>query len=438
MRRGGDFPLAEARSAAAHGDVSKYFVDRAARLCADGGRAGLVVPSVVYNGDGCVGIRRFLLTAASIERFYGFENRRKIFPIHSSYKFVSLVFRRGLPATGCFNAAFMRHDLGELEHDGPGPWVVRISRDEVERLSPETLALLEYREPRDQEIVRTMYRTGVTFGSEHEDGWRATLISWRAHSGIYNTSEDRDLWTDPGTGMLYAADSVLGPGRRGTAATTRDMRERGLWPVFEGKHIEQFLVGLKDVRWWLSVEQAEEKYDKQIDSGPMIVFRETAANTNERTCLAAVLPSRSAGSHKLTRVLLEAADAEAAVTVFNSLAFDFALRLRTAGTSVSFTYVRPMPVPPADVVNRLPRIPTRLAWECGLKHITDDRDTWPLLWDANRAVAEAYGLTPDDFEHILSTFPVLARKRPAFVAYLRERLQQWKEEGRSDTPAARS
>jgi len=77
--------------------------------------------------------------------------------------------------------------------------------------------------------------------------------------------------------------------------------------------------------------------------------------------------------------------------------FDFALRLRTAGTSVSFTYIRPMPVPPGSVVDRLPRIPTRLAWECGLKHITDDRDAWPLLWDANRGVAEAYSLTPDDF-----------------------------------------
>ncbi len=29
---------------------------------------------------------------------------------------------------------------------------------------------------------------------------------------------------------------------------------------------------------------------------------------------------------------------------------------------------------------------------------------------ATRSVAEAYGLGPDDFEHILSTFPVFARK----------------------------
>ncbi len=46
------------------------------------------------------------------------------------------------------------------------------------------------------------------------------------------------------------------------------------------------------------------------------------------------------------------------------------------------------------------------------------------LWLANRAVAEAYGLGPDDFEHILSTFPVFAHKRPEFFAYLLERLAE--------------
>jgi hypothetical protein len=83
LRRGGDFPLSEARSQHAHEDVSKYFVDRAARVARTGGSVGLVVPSVVYNGDGCMGIRRFLLNQSAVERFYGFENRKKIFPIHS-------------------------------------------------------------------------------------------------------------------------------------------------------------------------------------------------------------------------------------------------------------------------------------------------------------------------------------------------------------------
>jgi hypothetical protein len=64
----------------------------------------------------------------------------------------------------------------------------------------------------------------------------------------------------------------------------------------------------------------------------------------------------------------------------------------------------------------------------GISHISDLEDLWPSIWLVNRAVAEAYGLTPDDFEYILSTFPVFARKRPAFYTYLQEQVRLWKEE----------
>jgi hypothetical protein len=438
LRSGGDFPLSQARSGAAHEDVSKYFVDRAARLAREGGAAGLVVPSVLYNGDGCVGLRRFLLEEARIERFYGFENRDKVFPIDSRYKFVSLVFRKG-GSSERFTAAFMRHHLDELAGDGAKPWLVTVTRDEIERLSPETRAFLEYRDPRDQEIVRRMHAGRLTLGGGGQGAWGVELVSWRDHSCVFNATEDRDLFTDPRSGTLYSPAIILGREPKDPAETMERMRDRGFWPVFEGKHVDQWLVGRKPIRWWLSVERAEQKYGRPPRAEATLVFRETASNTNERTCIAAVLPPRSAGSHTLTGVLLGHADPERAATVLNSICFDFALRLRTAGTNVSFTYILPVAVPPADTVNRLPKIPTRLALDDARAHATDDRALWPLLWEANRAVAEAYGLSAADFEHVLDSFPVLARKRPDFTAFIRERLAEWqtaRRPGGDEYPAA--
>jgi hypothetical protein len=185
-------------------------------------------------------------------------------------------------------------------------------------------------------------------------------------------------------------------------------------------------VGTKPVRWWLSVKQAEVKYGKAPRDEATLVFRETASNTNERTCIAAVMPAGAAGAHTLTGVLLEKVKADQAAAVMNSLVFDWALRLRTAGTHVSFTYLHPMPVPPADVASALPTIKTRKVWERGIEHITDDRAVWPALWESNRSVAEAYGLGPDDFAHILTRFPGVAKKRPEFYAFLKERVAEWK------------
>ncbi|MBI2899238.1 MAG: N-6 DNA methylase [Planctomycetes bacterium] len=425
LRESGDFPHSESRSGAAHEDVSKYFVDRAARLAADRGIVGLVVPSVLYNGDGCVGIRRMLIEEAAVLRFYGFENKRKIFPIHSSYKFVSLVFQEAVESKS-FDAAFMRHDLAELEMGGSKPWMVRMKREEIARLSPETLAFLEYRSASDQQIIRKMYEGRPTLQSEGPGAWGAKLISWRLHDCVFNASEDKDLWTDPKTKRLYTPESVLGKPPKETGELIRKMREKGFWPVFEGKHVDQFVVGIKPVRWWLNVAQAEAKYAKPPRNEPTLVFRETASNTNERTCIAAILPAGTATSHKLSGMRLKHVDQVGASVVLNSLSFDYALRMRTAGVSVSFTYMHPMPVPAAAATNRLPKIPTQLAWESKNEHISQDRDAWPLLWKSNRAVAEAYGLDADDFAHILDTFPGFKKKRPELHGYFIDQLAKWR------------
>jgi hypothetical protein len=204
------------------------------------------------------------------------------------------------------------------------------------------------------------------------------------------------------------------------------MAAEGFVPVYEGKHIEQFIYGIKPFRWWLKKSLAAAKHGREPLDEEVLVFRETTSNTNQRTCIAVVLPGGSSASHKLCGIIPRNVDRSAALVVLNSLCFDYALRLRTAGTIISFTYMRPMPVPPASVTNALPRVPTVCAWEHGIQHITELKEHWETLWVANKAVVKAYGLTALDFEHILDSFPVFARKCPAFHRFLRERLAEWK------------
>jgi hypothetical protein len=428
LRGGGDFPLAEARSQSANEELAKYFVDRAIAVTANEGTVGVVVPSIFYNGDGWVGIRRFLVEEASIERFYGLENRKKVFPIDSRYKFVNLVARKDSAGVGAFMAAFMRHDLEELLDAEPKPWQVRISRDEVKTLSPDTLAFLEYRNERDQEIVRKMYQGRPTLGSTGPGSWGVRLFSWRAHEAIFKTPDDMDLFTDPRTGYLYTPESVLNTSSRHMGDAIVSMRQRGLWPVLEGKHLDQFLVGVKPIRWWMSIAQAKAKYGRGPRTESTLVFREIARNTDERTCIAAVLPACSAAAHTLTAMVTNHVDPERASTVLNSFCFDFALRLRTAGTHISYTYLLPMAVPTANAVGRLPPVGTQMAWEGGTKHITDNEQVWPLLWEANRAVAASYGLNAADFRHILASFPVFSRKRQKFMEFLLSMVSGWEGE----------
>ena len=53
-----------------------------------------------------------------------------------------------------------------------------------------------------------------------------------------------------------------------------------------------------------------------------------------------------------------------------------------------------------------------------MERITELKDHWECLWVANKAVAKAYGLSQDDFRHILASFPVFSKKQAEFFAFL--------------------
>jgi hypothetical protein len=403
-------------------DIFKSFVEQAWRLVRDGGRVGFVVPSAIYNNEGCTGLRHLLLDDVQVDRFYGFENRRKLFPIDSRYKFVSLVFRKGEPERDRFDAAFMRNDVSELEDASPKPWMVPVVRSEVEKMSPGTLAFLEYRSPRDREIVLKMYQGKPLLVDQGEGSWKASL-----YGGLHMTN-DKDLWTDPKTSKLFSIKQILGREPVNFEETRALMAEKGFWPLYEGKHIEQFLVDIKPIERWVNLEAAEKKYGRFPDEKPKTVFRDIARNTDERTCIATVLPEKSCCGNTLPVIQSDILSPDLIATVLNSFSMDFSIRLRIAATHLNFTYMERVSVPSIeDVLGLVSPVPTISDATHHKKHIASYEEVWQKIWLANRSVASAYGIDSDDLMHILKSFPVFARKRPDFCAYIASRIEGWEE-----------
>ncbi|MBT9260220.1 MAG: N-6 DNA methylase [Clostridiales bacterium] len=460
LKMGGDYRFhdwdVDGKRTGGDPDAFKFFVERAWQLVRDGGRVGFVVPSAIYNNEGCTGLRHLLLEEAQVERFYAFENRRKIFPIDSRYKFVSLVFRKEnpKPTADGFEAAFMRHELAELSatarYREPGqekakpfaaPWIVPIRRGELERLSPGTLAFLEYRSPRDREILLKMYGYDADgnpvnprplLGDKGPGTWNARFYR------EFDMTNDRDLWTDPKTGKLYNPRQILGPVPGTTSQPPyydpkawpeirERMAEAGFWPLYQDAHIHQHVLEFKPFMRWVSLEAHERKYGGLPSSARKLVLRDRGRNSDERMVVAAVLPPRSCFGHSLNGINAPSHLLDRLCALLNALSFDFLGRQKNSGLHVSPYILRFCAVPPPDQLAALPPVPLIHAphletWIYNLE------DRWPVLWTVERTVAEAYGLTPDDFEYILSTFPVFARKRPTFYAYLQERVQEWKRE----------
>jgi hypothetical protein len=435
LKKGGDFAFQDwaidGKSTGGDPDLFKYFLELAHKLTRPGGRVGVLVPSAIYNNEGCTGLRHMLLDQSLVERFYGFENRQKLFPIDSRYKFVNLVFRKVNPsemtADTAFQAAFMRHEPSELENPAPKPWTVIIKKSELTRLSPGTLAFLEYRSPRDREILLKMYEGKPLLGDSGPGTWNARFFT------EFHMTNDRDLWTDD-KGKLFNPRSILGPVPGTTAqppyytpAAWPDIRQKmadkGFWPLFSGINVDALSVNCQDISRWVSLEAHQHKYQGLPSGDPKLVFRRMARNTDERTCISGILPKQACFGDTLFGINADQGSIRSLSAVLNSFSFDYALRLRIAGANLSFTYLERASIP-APTTKNCGKTLVRLVNE--RSNLFDDLSLAPIYWENERSLAEAYGLGPNDFEHILTTFPVFARKRPAFFAYLQQRLAEWK------------
>ena len=146
----------------------KLFLEQALALLRPAGRCGVIVPSGIYSDAWSQPLRDALLEDCSWEWLFGFENRAKLFPIDSRFKFNPVIVeKRG--TTVYLRTVFMRRDLTDWER--AEELAVPYSLEQVNRFSPESRAILEIESQRDLEFLEKVYANSVLLGDDGPDGW---------------------------------------------------------------------------------------------------------------------------------------------------------------------------------------------------------------------------------------------------------------------------
>jgi hypothetical protein len=161
-------------------DLFKMFLERFHQLVRPGGRVGVLMPAGLYALEGATGLRRLLFSQARVEAIYSFENwGKRFFPIHASFKFLTLVFAKEPVAEQSFPAAFMLRDqkflaLPVADREARS---VRITADFIRRTSPGYLSIVELRDDKERELVERIYRTVPALSKKMEEpgGWNVAL-----------------------------------------------------------------------------------------------------------------------------------------------------------------------------------------------------------------------------------------------------------------------
>jgi hypothetical protein len=357
-----------------HPNCYQLFLERGLQLLKPGGRIGLLLPSGIATDHGSAALRRYLLDRTAIDTWLGFDNRRRIFPIHRSMRFVLLS-----AATGGSTATLrMRNGLTDVSAiDGNRDGDLAISRSRLEAWSPDHLTIPELTSSAALGIVTTIADRVPPL---------ADAAGWHVRFGReLNATDDRPQFVK------------------------MDGRPRaGLLPVVEGKQLSPFQVDLDRSQFAIPARMAAAKLDRSSTfARPRLAYRDVASATNKLTLIAARLPAGVVSTHTVF-CLKSALDERAQwclLGLLNSLVANYLVRLHVT-THVTTALMARLPVPrPAEnspEFQRLVELSRRLAHT----GITDDSPDYAEL---NSIAAHLYGITRDDYAFILESFPLICR-----------------------------
>jgi hypothetical protein len=402
-----------AHGAAMGGKLDSYrvFAERMVQLTGGAGAIGMLVPSAFHANEGATGVRQLYLEQTRIECCLSFENRRKLFDIHSRLKFALVVAWRPGPTTK-LRCGFYLTEFAEISDPSR---LMEYDRDFIHASGGAYETLLELRGAADLRMARRMFRDRQRFGG------------WTERCGVLLS---RELHMTDDAGRFSLAVNVLGTNRQQLDANAAvKLRRNGYLVLHEGKTIHQFSDRWDTApRYVVALSGLTNKPQAIVNTQYYrAACREIARSTDERTAIAALLPPGVLCGHTISVERRPAGRPNAAalsvVAVMNSFAFDWMLRQKAA-IHVSLYILADLPSPQLEpeadrflahaalrlCCNHQGFLPlwreqlggTALprAWPA----IAETGERWRLRAAMDAVVAHAYGLDRADYQRVLDGF----------------------------------
>lgn len=380
------------------GDVNLYkcFLEQVHALLKCGARFGQIVPSGIHTDKGTQSLRVLLRDRCSWEWCFTFENRRKLFPIDSRFKFDLLVSKKGT-TTDSIRCASMRHELSDWAIGFAETNSAPYRREEILNYSPLNDALMEVRGKDDIAWLNKAYAGGnCLLDCKDEFGWAPTYTREFDLTNESRFFPNRERWeregykpdcygrwikgdwssNNLGTNAIAGLDESIQitPERVASAETKIKVSRSGTGrkvetsivhpavavPLYQGVMLWQFDFRYRsDTSGRGRANWQESAVDAPFPVGyfliplnflpqgtlPRIGFRDIGANTNRRTMVPALLPPFPNGN-KVPILSPKNGNQLAFLACLGSFVADAALRLKISQATINWFYVQELPMPP--------------------------------------------------------------------------------------------
>lgn len=401
-------------------NLYKLFTERCFALLRDGGHCGIVIPSGLYKDLGATGLRNMLFDRTQVDSLISLSNEKFIFEeVHHSFGLLFLTFTKG-GITEKLRATFRINPREAIKADDFGVFVanddnfIELSSSLIGSMNAETRSVLEFRSATDVSIVEKML-VFPPLGLEMPGAWNMKLTR-----EFEITSIGRDgAKTEPATGRL---------------------------PLFTGRMFNQFENTKEHSGYWIDeVVGRRVLLGKAPDTGQRLDYqsyrwlhRRIARSTDTRTLISTIAPPMmftevNSTTLKVLESGINAVEQCYWCAVANSFVLDWLLR-QSITTTLNMFYLYQLPVPRlpstddrcASIARRSAKLICTsaaydgLACDVGLNGhqdgATDPTERAKLRAELDGLVAHLYGLSEEEFAHILGTFPLVTE--PVKIAAL--------------------
>ncbi len=452
MRGSGQFALTGT------GDTNLYaaMAERARSLLAPRGRLGFVVPSGIATDSTTAAFFGDLVDRHSLRALLDFENREGAFvEVHRSFKFSLIVVAEGDPQEA-FACGFFLRNAGDLRDPER---VFRLGAQDCALMNPNTRTCPVFRTRRDADLTRAIYeRLPVLVretGGERANPWAVRYLR------MFDMTND--------SGLFRTAGELERAGHYPVAGNAWQKGSERYLPLYEGKMVQMYdhraasvKVNPENVHRPSSPEPSSEEDYRNPDYAPRpqfwvpeaeverragsgwcwtIAFKDVTSPTNERTMIAAAIPRVGAGNNLPLLFCDGRPGRETCCLLANlcSLPLDYVARQKVGGQHLNYFIVEQLPVIPperyadefggvvlGDFVRERVLELTYTAHDMAgfardMGYVGEDGQVRPpFAWDEERRLHlrcqldalyfHLYGLSRDEAEHVLETFPIVRRR----------------------------
>jgi len=415
------------------------------------GRVGLVIPSGFASDSFSQNHFTFLHQNGRIPSLYDFENSTGLFPgIDRRTRFCLITVTGPEASTQTTDFVFFAHGVEDLSEPGRH---IFMSSEDLRQLNPLTGTAPLFRSEKDRSISIALHRNRPILTDESETGWQIkSILMFMVNASMthHKTAEELESMEylrvgnhfigDDGEWLpLYEGKMVGAFDHRAASIRfdpTNRVRRNQPEPLSAADHDSPTLMA--QPLFWVSRKNFLDRCCK-VPSYCLVV-KDVTSSTNERTSIAAILPPAALTDSVPWLSNPHNARVNACLCgILNSFCFDFAARQKVAGLHLRGHYLAQLPLIPLETLNSdcywQPDLQIKdwlglrilelsyTAWDledfakdCGFKcppFRWDETRRFQLRCELDAAFFNLYGVSRDDVDYIMETFPIVKRKDEA-------------------------